>query len=288
MDALLPDRLKELWARVERQQLTVADAEYQQGRLLDEYRAIWTAALILEGQQDLRQSLLSELAAYLGTVDLAALESSCKDATRALSDDWRRMVDPADTRSIERFYDQGQGYLFELMWWHTLEDDQGPLAYVLALEFARQRHSGRRYLDFGAGVGAGSLLFAQHGFHVSHADISSTLLRFSQWRMERRGLSAEFIDLKEASLPPDAFDTITAMDVFEHLPDPVTAVEHLAVALRRGGFLFGRFAAERDEDRPQHIVFDFGPVLERLRSLGFRQVWRDEWLWGHQVFQKAG
>ncbi len=67
---------------------------------------------------------------------------------------------------------------------------------------------------------------------------------------------------------------ITAMDVFEHLPDPVKTVDHLAVALTRGGFLFGRFAAEPDEDRPQHIVFDFGPVLERLTSWGFTQVWR--------------
>jgi SAM-dependent methyltransferase len=288
MDTLLPDRLKELWGRVEHKQLTVGDAEYQQGRWLDEYRAIWTEALVLDGQQDLRQSLLNELSAYLGCADLAALESSCRDATRALSDDWRRMVDPADTGSIERFYDQGQGYLFELMWWHTLVPDHGPLAYVLALDFARQRQSGRRYLDFGAGVGAGGLLFARHGFQVTQADISSTLLRFSQWRMERRGLSAGFIDLKDTSLPPDAFDMITAMDVFEHLADPVKAVDHLAIALKRGGFLFGRFAAEHDEDRPQHIVFDFGPVLERLRSLGFRQVWRDEWLWGHQVFQKAG
>jgi SAM-dependent methyltransferase len=287
MGPLLPDRLKELWGRVERKQLTVADAEYQQGRLLDEYRAIWTQALILEGQQDLRQSLLSELAAYLGCVDPAELESRCKDATRALSDDWRRMVDPADTRSIDRFYDQGQGYLLELTWWHTLVSDHGPLAYVLALDFVRERQSGRRYLDFGGGVGAGGLLFARHGFHVSHADISSPLLRFSQWRMERRGLSADFIDLKDVSLPPDTFDAITAMDVFEHLPDPVRAVDQLAVALKRGGILFGRFAAEPDEDRPQHIVFDFGPALDRLTSWGFTQVWRDEWLWGHQAFQKA-
>ena len=287
MHTLLPDRLKELWGRVERKQLTAADAGYQQERLLDEYRAIWTEALILEGQQDLRQSLLSELAAYLGCDDLTALESRCKDATRTLSGDWRRMVDPVDTRSIERFYDQGQGYLFELMWWHTLVPDDGPLAYVLALDFARQRQSGRRYLDFGAGVGAGGLLFARHGFHVSHADISSTLLRFSRWRMERLVLSAEFIDLKDASLPPDTFDMITAMDVFEHLTDPVKAVDHLAIALKRGGFLFGRFAAEPDEDRPQHIVFDFGTVLERLAWWGFTQVWRDEWLWGHQAFQKA-
>jgi SAM-dependent methyltransferase len=197
------------------------------------------------------------------------------------------MVDPADTRSIDRFYDQGQGYLLELTWWYTLVANHGPLAYVLALDFVRQRQNGRHHLDFGGGVGAGGLLFARHGFHVFHADISSTLLRFSQWRTERRGLSAEFIDLKDAFLPPNTFDAITAIDVFEHLPDPVKAVDHLAIALKRGGFLFGRFAAEPDEDRPQHIVFDFGPVLDRLASLGFTKVWRDECLWGHQAFQKA-
>ena len=41
-----------------------------------------------------------------------------------------------------------------------------------------------------------------------------------------------------------------------------------------------------DEDRPHHIVHDFEPTFERMRVLDFYQVWRDEWLWGHQVFQK--
>ena len=46
-------------------------------------------------------------------------------------------------------------------------------------------------------------------------------------------------------------------------------------------------AAEPDVNRPQHIVQDFEPTFERLRSLGFTEVWRDAWLWGHRVFQKA-
>ena len=76
------------------------------------------------------------------------------------------------------------------------------------------------------------------------------------------------------------------MDVFEHLSDPVETVEKLWNALKPGGFLYGRISAEADEDRPQHIVHDFEPTFERMRALGFVEVWRDEWLWGHQVFQK--
>jgi cyclopropane fatty-acyl-phospholipid synthase-like methyltransferase len=52
---------------------------------------------------------------------------------------------------------------------------------------------------------------------VTLADISSTLLDFSQWRLARCGLAATAINLKVAPLPSSAFDLITAMDVFEHM-----------------------------------------------------------------------
>ena len=80
---------------------------------------------------------------------------------------------------------------------------------------------------------------------------------------------------------------MTAIDVFEHLVDPVETVERLWDALKPGGFLYARISAESDADRPQHIVQDFGPTFARMRALGFVQVWQDEWLWGHQVFQKS-
>jgi hypothetical protein len=60
----------------------------------------------------------------------------------------------------------------------------------------------------------------------------------------------------------------------------------LSTSLKSGGFLFGRFGTEIDEDQPQHIVKDFGPTFRRLQELGCARVWQDEWLWGHRVFPK--
>ena len=77
------------------------------------------------------------------------------------------------------------------------------------------------------------------------------------------------------------------MDVFEHLVDPVTTIEQIWNALRPGGFLYARIVAEVDAERPQHIVRDFSATFDRMQAMGFIQVWQDEWLWGHQVFQKA-
>ena len=285
MEQLLPDQLKALWQAVDQQRLTIEAFTSEQERLLAAYRQTWEQALLLEGYKGLSESLLAELGLYMRCADMAEIQRHCVHAVATLKGEWQAQVDPGDRQSIEQFYDTSQATIYELMWWHTLGDDASPLAYITAWHFARQ-HGCRSYLDFGAGVGSGGILFTRHGLEVTLADISSTLLGFSQWRLDRRRLPATYIDLKVCRLPSSTFDFVTAMDVFEHLVDPVETVEQLWDALKPGGFLYARISAESDEDRPQHIVQDFGPTFARMPALGFVQVWQDEWLWGHQVFQK--
>ena len=286
MEKLLPDQLKALWHAVDQKQLTIEAFTSEQERLLATYRQLWEQALLLEGYQDLPENLLSELGSYMQCADMTEIQRRCVHAVATLKGEWQEKVDPGDRQSVEQFYDESQATIYELMWWHTLCDDASPLAYVTALHFAQQQGC-RSYLDFGAGVGSGGILFARHGLEVTLADISSTLLGFTQWRLDRRKLPAAYIDLKACGLPQHAFDLVTAMDVFEHLVDPVETVERLWGALKPEGFLYARISAESDADRPQHIVQDFGPTFVRMRALGFVQVWQDEWLWGHQVFQKS-
>ncbi len=283
---LLPDVLKELWQTVDGKRFTGEQFYFEQERLLDGYRDIWKHALAMEGNQNLKGSLLRELGAYLGCQDLAEIERRGQDAMTAAKHEWEGRVDPSRRETVEQYYEDSEAILHELTFWHTLEWDSSPLGYVTALQFARH-HRCRTHLDFGAGIGSGGILFARRGFQVTSADISSPLLRFSEWRFRQRGLPGQFIDLKSHPLPHRAFDIVTAMDVFEHLFDPVTAAEELCASLKPGGYLFGRFGTEIDEDQPQHIVKDFGPTFRRLQELGYAQVWKDEWLWGHQVFQKA-
>ena len=169
--------------------------------------------------------------------------------------------------------------------WHTLREDQAPLAYVTALRFAQRQHC-TRHLDFGAGISSGSILFRVHGFQVTSADISSSLQRYSQWRFAKRRMQGQFIDLKTSEIPRESFDFITAMDVFEHLSDAIGEAGRLADALVPGGFLYGRFALDPHDERPQHILRDFQPVRARFRDAGLVKVWEDDWLWGHEVFQR--
>ena len=63
-------------------------------------------------------------------------------------------------------------------------------------------------------------------------------------------------------------------------------VDLLYRCLKPGGYIYGRFAGDETDDRPQHIVHDFKPVFDHFARLGCREVFRDDWIWGHQVFQK--
>jgi mycofactocin glycosyltransferase len=285
-DKLLPDALNDLWQTVDEGRFTRRAFYREQQRLLGMHREVWREALVLNGYADLRESLLRELGEYVGCSDLTELERRCSIAWKGVEDEWHERVDPAlSDLAIEQFYDRTEAYLYNLTWWHTLVEDDTPLAYVLALQFARQNHC-RHYLDFGAGISSGPILFARHGFDIASADISSSLIRFSDWRCARRDIPILLVDLKTSAMPAGSFDLITAMDVFEHLVDGAAAVDQIAAALAPGGFLYGRFAAEPDDVRPQHIAHDFEPVFQRLEALGFEKVWEDVWLWGHQVYRK--
>lgn len=285
MGKLVPDQVKELWQLAAQQHRSSEDCQIEQERLIDTYRSIWKNALCLETHQDLPESILYELGQYMECEDVAEIRRQCQLSVSTLKTEWQQNVAVGDRKSVEKYYDESQTTIYELMWWHSLSEDSSPLAYVTALELSQQQGC-RHYLDFGAGVGSGGILFARNGLDVTLADISSPLQRFSQWRLKKRKLSAQFVDLKVDSLPNSAFDMVTAMDVFEHLVDPVETIERLSDTLKPGGFFFARLASEVDENRPQHIIQDFKPTFEHLQKLGFVQIWEDDWLWGHVVFQK--
>jgi SAM-dependent methyltransferase len=283
--ALLPEQLDALWRRVEAGELSEEEFDVRYRELLGHYRDAWEHALLLEGHSSLKDSLVAELDQYLGGGNPSETEARCREAAGALPTQWKKVVD-GSRASIEAFYDQSLTYLYDLMWWHNLEDDDDPLAYVLALRFAAGQ-GWHRSLDFGGGVGSGSILFARHGMEVTYADLSSVSLAFSKWRFELRDLSVTMIDTKVEPLPSESFQIVTALDTLEHLVDPLETIEQLWNCLEPGGVLFGRFYTKPEDTRPQHIVRDFGPTLERMSALGFVEVWRDNWLWGHQAFRKS-
>lgn len=230
-------------------------------------RQRWAAALTLPGQPDLARSLVAELAAFLER-PAEEVEARCRAAAGELAQAWLERA-PATSEAITAFYRDGDAYLYDLTWWHALAEDDSALVQVEALE-AALAHRAHSALDFGGGIGSLGLLLAHHGLDVTLADINPRLNEYARWRFARRGLAARFIDLPPGppDLPAAAFDFISAVDVFEHLPDPGATLMALAAALQPGGALFIHLPGNADAVHPMHLWRQPATLLRHLAVAG--------------------
>jgi 2-polyprenyl-3-methyl-5-hydroxy-6-metoxy-1,4-benzoquinol methylase len=216
---------------------------------------------------DLRLDMASEAAEFLGIPVDECLDRMDRGQKR-FTDEWTaKAVAPADPREVTRFYSESETELFDLLQWHAT--DMGNHRALACSDLASQ-NAGRRFLDYGSGIGTVGLIFAAAGFDVTLADVAEPLLRFARWRFERRGLAVRSCDLKREALPPGAFDAVVCFDVLEHILRPARTVACIATAMRPGGLLFLHAPFGFDPLRPMHVVYDDG-VMRRMRALGYRR-----------------
>jgi SAM-dependent methyltransferase len=127
-------------------------------------------------------------------------------------------------------------------------------------------------LDLGSGVGVTAQLFSSLGYDVTLADVSSPLLTFAQWRLEQRGVKADYIQLP-AEFPDASYDLITALDVMAHVPDVAETARRLHRSLRRGGLFVANFDVRRRSRRNAwHLYEDDLPLRWAVQKAGFTPV----------------
>ena len=112
---------------------------------------------------------------------------------------------------------------------HDLAAD-GDLRTVAALQMIDR---GNRLLD--VGCGEGTLAYRLRGqFREVHGiDISKEAIRFAR----EKGIEGRVLNINEKPLPyPDrTFDTVTSLDVIEHVFDPIRFVKEIHRVLTPGG-----------------------------------------------------
>lgn len=248
-----------------------------------ELRDLWLSAVLLPDETDPRASCIRELAEYTGLPE-AEVERRCEGAVDDQRDQWYE-GDRSTPEGLIDFYNDCDAYLYELLWWHALEQGEAPAWNARLLTLAREEKT-KRYLDFGAGIGTNSILLAGEGIEVELADVSDVMQKFAKWRLERRGIAAHYIDLKTTALEPQRYDMISAVDVLEHVPDPLETLEQITNALVPGGLLvFDLIASKPDAERPFHLLRSKYPIRSRIRGLGYSLV---ESFQKYLVYRKSG
>jgi SAM-dependent methyltransferase len=140
-----------------------------------------------------------------------------------------------DWANVEAFYRDrvNEAYLLELSAWHLSSRDYIGETLRLIHDFAHGT-----VLDFGGGIGTHAIAAAccPRVKAVIYCDLNPVSRQFVQYRADKLGLTDK-IQCQETIAPESeqAFDTLLAFDVLEHLPHPGQQLRQFYQWLRPAG-----------------------------------------------------
>lgn len=204
----------------------------------------------------------------------------------------RSAADQLDRERIRAFYDHGFGLIFELLRGIGTPTEMGEGDHrgnVVHIGMTSQAGHGP-ILDYGGGIGQQALFLARKGWKVAYADCGETAA-FARWRFEQEDLlagpklrmwttgtvhalrSPEFAlrPLEEIGSIP--WGALCALDVVEHIPDPVALLRKFDSSLAPDGILF--LTRHSFREYPAHLpetAFLQEKLDDVLAGMGYRQV----------------
>jgi SAM-dependent methyltransferase len=234
----------------------------------------YRAGLRLGDTTDVRAALLDDLSTYFGMSPEECVRR-CIDWEHWSLTEWQ--AKPRDSsESLTEFYQTTRSWAFDLTWYAYLQAEgfHYPVGVMIAQALPAALRARRgRHLDFGSGIGDASQLFGRLGFETELADISTSLLAFARFRLERRGESASYLDLNVAEPGAGQYDFITAIDTLVHVPDFSATASMLHRALKPGGYLFTNFDVRPPTpENAWHLYEDDLPLYWQLQRTGFEPV----------------
>lgn len=184
------------------------------------------------------------------------------------------------SEAMGKIYRDGASFAFELA--STYQDEARLLmaSFILLRLFSLEEENERapRILAVGDGLGFDSLRIAMAGFDVTYLDVDQSITA----RVASRNFLAldghedscfGKVDMQSQLLGTENFDVVIALEVIEHVDQPMSFIEALAMELKEGGLLIMSDCFDGIKDHwPTHLAinerFSGGlPVLAGIASL---------------------
>jgi protein-L-isoaspartate O-methyltransferase len=203
--------------------------------------------------------------------------------------DWNALQATSFSERAATFYEASQNYVFD-----TLSANPNPEAVIKKLDTFNPKilqviraHPGKRFLEFGGGVGVFCEIVARMGKQVSYMELPGIVFDFARWRFKKLGLNLKAIEAKADTIYlTGKYDIVYTDAVLEHLPQPLQleATRALARAVATDGLLiFLVDLSGPSKENPMHHNVNIVDLHSQLRSEGlccedgdrkFCSIWR--------------
>lgn len=232
--------------------------------------------------------VIDDFAEFSG-IPLNVVADKVANFRRLNVDDWNALNASSFSERAATFYESSQNYVFD-----TLSANPNPEAVIEKLNRFNPRileavrtHPGKRFFEFGGGVGVFCEIAARMGKHVYYMELPGIVFDFAQWRFKKLGLNVKAIKAKADRIYlPGKYDIIYTDAVLEHLPQSlqIEATKAMARVLDKDGLLiFLVDLSGPSEEDPMHHDVDIRELHDHLRSEGlhceegyqkFCSIWR--------------
>jgi SAM-dependent methyltransferase len=178
----------------------------------------------------------------------ARLEAELCSLGGHIAAEWREKR-PVTSSQIDRFYQETDAYLYEL-----LVDGENPFRNGLraAMLQVLQQIRARSVFEFGGGIGTDAMWFSRAGLQWTYYDLpGGQTFRFASWRFQRHKVPVTIVTHPVQSRDNDA---AISVEVFEHVPNLLAALRNINRTLRPGGLLVFTESFGKTERHPLHLT----------------------------------
>jgi SAM-dependent methyltransferase len=210
----------------------------------------WDKAMSTQGVAELKEYLGNDFVPYY-------------DSSFALAGEWYR-ISPKTELEIKAFYKETSNYIYNLVIWYESNDRED---FATELTNLATNYNLKSFIDFGCGVGNDGLKLIENGYEVYFIDFECPSISFLRWRAKKRKLDVEIINIEKSLNLPDA-DAVFAIDVLEHIVNPLEVIEKISNKTR----LFAHrseFNYKAGGRHPFHLNFDEKKLDSLLTQKGF-------------------
>jgi protein-L-isoaspartate O-methyltransferase len=195
---------------------------------------------------------------------------------RISAEEWNALDAASFSDRAAAYYVSSQNFIYG-----TLSANPRPEAVITKLDRFNPRimeairaHPGKRFFEFGGGIGVLCGIVASMGKDVYYMELPGNDFDFAQWRFKKSGLKVTAIEAKADSIYlPGKYDIVYTDAVIEHLPHSlqVEATKAMGQAVdERGLLVFLVDLSGPTPENPMHHTVDIKELHNHLSSSGLR------------------